>query len=295
MAPLPSAEPVAEMLQFKRFAELAERLRIRARSPVFAAFVARAKPVTVGFLWRRLEENRSELKALCEWTVPERSEILWQAGLRGDETHCTRLVGWMLYPPGEPALALRCQCAWLRALSLQGLDVSSVRKAVTPVFESVTADGRPDLFLDYRDARLLVVVEAKVAAEEHLTPSGLAQTRAYPAAVRRRLGLAPDYPVVMVFLTKDGQLPDATDAIPATYNDLVVALRPVLDAARLEDDLRWAYSVAITHLLRVASRDGSDRPDLPVLKQCLNSERPGDDSILELGRLLRTFSKPRSS
>jgi hypothetical protein len=289
-APASSTKSIsgAKLLQFQRFAEQAEGLHLRKQSSTFAEFAPRARRMVIEFLRHRLEENRSELEALCRWTVEDRSDILWQAGLRGNERHCTNLVGWMLSPPGETELALKCQRAWLQALKL-GPEVRSIRRAATPSFEDHTEDGRPDLTFHYPDAKFLVVVEAKVGSEEHATPSGLAQTSAYLASVRKRLDLGPSYLGAMIFLTRDGRQGLNPEAIPSTYEGLVVALYPVLGAAKLSDDLRWAYKVAITHLLRVTSREGEKPSELSLLKTALESDRPSDDSVLQLATLLRAL------
>lgn len=283
--------------RFAAFAEGASALRRaslpEARLPQFATFTERAAPVMLEHLRGELHEYRDELAMLCRWIVPTSSEILGAAGLAGDEVRYTRLVAWMLFPPGHERLALECQRSWLRSLGLSQL-AQQIEAPARPEAEVVTDEGRADLVLHYACARHLLIVEAKVDAEEYVSDDGEAQTMIYPRSVRKRRGLAPDYPGTMLFLTPDGREPASQEALPCRFDRLVEAVLQALDGRKLPDDLRWAYATVATHLLAHASPHGADAATgLREIAQWLRQQEsaPSDEELLRnlttLGPLLR--------
>jgi hypothetical protein len=261
----------------------------RSRFPIgeFSEFLEASKPLVIQLVRQALKDHQGQLKNLCHWLIPSSLDILAVAGLSGFEDPYTNLIKWMLYPPGSPDLAKRCQCAWLKAL---GLPVAQeITEAIEPRTQLGTEDGRADMVLHFWQQQYLVIVEAKIGSEEHETPKSSAQTKAYPSAVRMRLGLPDDYPGIMVFLTPDGVLAADASAINTTYDTLVTALACELSPAELPPHLNWAYSTIVTHLLTHAASGSLNKAEaLRKLSACLGGRAASltDEQIIaELGTL----------
>jgi hypothetical protein len=259
----------------------------------FESFIAQAKPIVVQQIRATLRAHRSQLTNLCRWVVPQSCDVLAVAGLRGHEDRYTNLIAWMLWPEGKPELALRCQKAWLKSLGLHKIAMQ-MKKAIKPVREFVTKNGRPDMVMHFQQPDFILIVEAKTVTEEHETPNSDLQTRAYPAAVRERLGLPKNHPGAMVFLTRDGREADNSNAIVTTYELLVTVVAASLSPDEISHNLRWAYSSVITHFLTHAVPSETDKVEAMRLLANnipLQQERLSNDQILDnlsiLGPLCR--------
>lgn len=274
-----------------------------SRRAAFADLAEPAARVVAGYIRASLQANRLELEELCRWIVTPEADVFSAAGLAGNEVACTRLVSWMLHPPNEPQIALLCQRAWLSKLGRR--DIGNKLKApAVPALELHTEDGRADLVLDFERPDYLLIVEAKLGTEEHETPSGSWQTAAYPAAVRARLGLPPDHPGDLVFLTPNGQEGEDANAIAATYEGLITAVTSTLGSlppSGLSQELRWAYAAISTHLLNQAAPSGMSFSVTlqTVVRPWLNREATLTDArilsnVRMLGRLCRLLTSKRS-
>jgi len=227
--------------------------------------------------------------------VPESVDILAVAGLSGDEDRYTKLIAWMLWPEGKPKLALRCQKAWLKSLGLHKIAMQ-MKKAIKPVPQFVTKNGRPDMVMHFQQPDFILIMEAKTDTEEHETPNSDWQTQAYPAAVRERLGLPKNHPGAMVFLTRDGREAVNSNAIVTTYELLVTVIATSLSPDEINHNLRWAYSTVITHFLTHAVHSETDKVEAMRLLAnniSLQQERLSNNQILEnlsiLGHLCRNL------
>jgi len=268
--------------------------RSRLPIPEFEGFVKEAKYMAIRQVRRALEKRPDQLRNLCRWLIPASSDILAVAGFSGFEDPYTKLIKWMLYPPGRPDLAKRCQRAWLKALNLPLAE--KIEEAIEPAVQFVTEDGRADIVLHFQRPQYIVIIEAKIGSVEHETPGGKDQTAAYPSAVRSKLGLSKNHPGVMVFLTPNGLLAADESAISTTYDTLVGAIACELSPEELPFDLRWAYSTIITHLLTHAASGSLDKAMvLRELDKCLGgrASRLTDDQIIAnlgtLGPICRSF------
>jgi hypothetical protein len=114
----------------------------------------------------------------------------------------------MLRPPDQPKVARRCQRALLASL---GIDGKRLVEPVDPQTQFDTGISRPDLVMHFEKLGFVLVVEAKTGSDEHETPDGVMQCRAYPPHVRNKLRLDHDYPVKVVYLTPNGD--DAEDSV----------------------------------------------------------------------------------
>jgi hypothetical protein len=267
-----------------------------SRLPIaeFSDFLEASKPLAIQLVRQALKDHHEQLKNLCHWLIPSSLDILAVAGLSGFEDPYTNLIKWMLYPPGMPDLAIRCQRAWLKALDLPV--AADITEAIEPQTQLGTDDGRADIVLHFQQQHYLVIIEAKIGSEEHETPKSIAQTIAYPSAVRRRLGLPNDYPGIMVFLTPDGVLAADASAVSTTYETLVTALACELSPAELPPHLSWAYSTIITHLLAHAASGSPNKAEaLRELSACLGGRAASltDEQIIAaigtLGPICRTL------
>lgn len=281
----------APVLNIKR-----EPLTDYARQSIteFESFIAQAKPIVLQQIRATLRAHRSELTNLCRWVVPQSCEILAAAGLSGGENSYTNLIAWMLWPDGEPKLALRCQKAWLKSL---GLKIAiEMKEATRPMPQFVTKNGRPDMVMHFQQPDFILIVEAKTGTEEHETPNNDWQTQAYPAAVRERLGLPKDHPGAMVFLTRDGREAVNSDAIVSTYERLATVIAASLSPDEISNNLRCAYSTVITHFLTHAAHSETDKVEamrLLAKNILLRQERLSNNYILNnlsiLGPLCRNL------
>lgn len=232
-------------------------IRETKKDPIaqFESFVKQATPIVSKEIKTTLCTHRKRLNNICRWVVPQSCDILTAAGLSRDEVRYTRLIAWMLWPEKRPDLALRLQKAWLKALGCDDIS-SGLAKAVKPRTELSTDGGRADMVLDYEN--FIVIVEAKMDTDEHVTPNDTWQTEGYPASVRRNLNRPQDHPGVMVFLTPDGREAHAKDAIVTTYEILTTVVVETVSPEEVSCEMRWAYSAVITHLLTHTTLGGSD-------------------------------------
>jgi len=226
----------------------------------FRAFIDASKPVVIRQIRKTLAEHRPQIKNLCHWLLPPGYDLLAIAGLSGFEDSYTNLLKWMLYPPNRPDLALRCQQAWLKALNLSG--TIQIDQAAEPNVQLMTIDGRVDIVLHFEKPEFLLIAEAKIGSAEHETPSRQPQTSAYPPAVRHRLGLSKDYPGAMIFLTPDGFVAQDQLAINSTYDIFISAIGGELSPEELPSELRYGYSLIITHLLTKATAGGKNKAEI---------------------------------
>lgn len=237
--------------------------------PAFEAFVREATPLVVEQIQATLHLHSRRLRSVCRWLLPKSSDILSAAGLAGDEVPYTRLIAWILWPEDRPDLALRVQRAWLKTLGLG--DVSAqLTIAARPQTELATDGGRADLVMHFDPPDFILVVEAKVGAEEYGSPDAGWQTDDYPLAVRQRLGLPHDHPGAMVFLTPDGRQAHAEAAIRTTYEALTTTISETLSPEEVGPELRWAYAAVITHLLTHTSPGGV--AGVEALRKCARLE-----------------------
>ncbi len=217
----------------------------------FRAFLTRATPLATAHARPLIDRLTPLANVLESWIVPH--DLLEVAGYAWVETAYTSLVGWALYPPGRPDVALACQRAWAARVA-PGLVVD---RAAEPHHQLWTEDGVPDLVLAY-DAGLLVV-EAKTKTLEHPAPSGTPQTLAYARSAPRALGIAhAAKPCHVVYLTVNGSEAANPDARPCSYASLAGALASTLDMLAPDDPLRSAYAMLITHFVRCAVPSGVD-------------------------------------
>jgi hypothetical protein len=233
-------------------------IRETKKDPIaqFESFVKQATPIVSKEIKTTLLTHRKRLANICRWLVPQSCDILTAAGLSRNEVRYTMLIAWMLWPEKRPDLALRLQKAWLKALGCDDIS-SGLAKAVKPRTELSTDGGRADMVLDYEN--FIVIVEAKMDTDEHVTPNDTWQTEGYPASVRRNLNRPQDHPCVMVFLTPDGREAYAKDAIVTTYEILTTVVAETVSPEEVSCEmLRWAYSVVITHLLTHTTPGGPD-------------------------------------
>ena len=218
----------------------------------FKDFIELATPLLLKDIRQCLVDHRAELDHLATWLIPSGPDLLSVALLAGSEDAYTELIGWMLDPLDHPKEALRCQRALLARVEPGG------KKLVKPVHPQTQFDtdiSRPDLVMHFEKLDFVLVVEAKTGSDEHETPDGVPQCRAYPPHVRNKLRLNSDYPVTVVFLTPNGVDAEDSEAIPITYLDLVRTFGLELRPDDLPDYLRWSYATIFTHFLACAIPD----------------------------------------
>jgi hypothetical protein len=126
-----------------------------------------------------------------------------------------------------------------------------------------------------------VVVEVKTESDEHPAPSGKAQTIAYPDAARKKLGLDPQDPVDMVFLTPDGREAENPKAICRSFARFALVIAKGLEQVEVPDHLRSLFGMVITILAKYylpsideASRWQSNMTDDQLI------HRAGDFSVM---------------
>lgn len=242
------------------------------RIPDFNSFLTAARPLVVGHVQQEIAVLRPQIDCICQWLVPD--DLLALAGLSRVEDAYTELLAWALCSPKQENVALICQRAWLKTLGI----VETIQAAVCPQTQLITADGRPDLILDYRDDGFVVAVEAKTGSDEHETPGGGMQSVTYPDAVRSALNLPPGFPVRMVFLTPSGTAAENPQAINTTYAQFVLALALSLPLNCLPPHLRWSYSMLFTHMLGNAAPEGNAASGIQALKRLSDAGTPASEA-----------------
>ena len=237
---------------FKAFADASQAVLAahEQHGPIheFKRFVRIARPLAAKELRADILRLRPKLDRVCRWMLPH--DLLQVAGLSYVENAYTNLIGWAIYPNGDPKLALTCQKAWLSTLGIP--QSKHMRKPSKPLTQLPTRSGRPDMVLDCREGGFAVVVEAKTGSGEHLTPQEQMQTVIYPEAVRRALALPESVPVYMVFLTPDGTPAENEEAVNTTYAWFVLAIALAVSRHTLTDPMKWMYSAILTHFLSAA-------------------------------------------
>jgi hypothetical protein len=249
----------------------------------FKDLIELATPLLLKDIRQCLVDHRAELDHLACWLIPSGHDLLSVARLAGSEDAYTELIGWMLDPRDHPMEALRCQRALLASLGPGG------RKLVEPVDPQTqfdTGTSRPDLVMHFEKLDFVLVVEAKTGSDEHETPDGVMQCRAYPPHVRSKLGLNADYPVRVVYLTPDGEYAEDSDAIPITYLDLVRTFGLALRPDHLPDYLRWSYATIFTHFLACATPESVDVAD--AIRR-VNARASRSKKTLDNGTILRNI------
>lgn len=244
------AVPTEVIDRFRAFVRRARDLAPPPPCDQFRAFVAAATDCLAGDLLPRVRRHRPELQRLAEWLVEDRFDILAVAGFRWVEDAYSDLIAWSLSPDVHPESALARQKAWLTRVGVP--EAAGFTALATPQTRVWTDDGIPDLYLQFSE--LLVVVEAKTGTGEHETPSGLPQTTAYAAALRRHLGLT-DCAVRTLFLTPDGADPADPAAIPTTYADFVYAVVLAFRPADFPPAFAHSLRIVLTHLLNHAGSE----------------------------------------
>jgi hypothetical protein len=176
----------------------------------------------------------------------EAEDVLRIAGITHDEDRYTELLSWLLRPAAHHRLGEACQRAWVRHATGREPLI-----AVAPRTQVWTDDGIPDLVLPYPERPL--IVEAKTRTAEHATPrTRQMQTVSYPAAVNSALGLPPDGPTDVVFLTLDRAAPANATARAMSYLESAQVLAAVVETQPAPDDVRAAYRIVLGHLARAA-------------------------------------------
>lgn len=201
---------ITTITRFREFINQANSVLSTEENPMrphigkFRFFLAEAEPIVIHQIRNTLQAHRGRLKNLNGVLLENTCDILAAAGISGDENRYTKLMAWMLWPEGKPELALRFQKAWLQALGQHKI-ARRLKKAVKPETQKPTKNGCLDMVIDFRQPNFVLIVEAKTGTEEHETPSGEMQTKAYPAALRRSLNLRYNHPIKVVFITSDGR------------------------------------------------------------------------------------------
>lgn len=260
----------------------------------FERFINESKRTIAEHIRKTLKTHRGRLLTLSRSILPESCEILGVAGFAGNEDPYTNLVAWMLWPESNPDLALRLQKAWLEALELREWAMK-LEEPAKPRPQFVTPDGRPDLVMHFSKPDVILVVEAKTGAEEHETPGGVPQSKAYLPAVRLALKVRSDHPAEMVFLTPDGRHPADETAKATTYEKLTVVIAEILSHENVSPEMRWAYCCVLTHLLTHTTRGGREMVNAIRQYAAKNVDLDGltDDGIVAdlafMGPLCRTL------
>ena len=201
-----------------------------------------------------LELARIRLNPILKYLPENNVDVLAIAGLQADEDRYTNLTAWMLTPHSiHPALADELQKNWLDSIGIEVSDLTFPAEVSTQV---VTDDGIPDLILRFPER--LVIVEAKTISGEHPTPSGLMQTFAYPAAMRRYDRLPETFPVDIAFLTMDRSKPANSVAHATTYIDFCLSALTVLDENDISEELRASWHSIVYHFLNHATPQDLD-------------------------------------
>lgn len=200
-----------------------------------------------------LELAKIRLQPILRYLPQNHVDILAVAGLQADEDRYTNLIDWMLTSRSNlPALAKDLQKNWLESVGIKVTDLTFPAEVSTQI---VTDDGIPDLIMRFPER--LVIVEAKTISVEHPTPSGLMQTIAYPAAMRRYDRLEESFPIDVIFLTMDRSKPSNSNAYATTYIDFCLSALTVLNDDT-SDELRASWSSIAFHFLNHATPESVD-------------------------------------
>jgi hypothetical protein len=232
---------------------IGESKHIRLPIVVFSSFSEKARKIVVQQVRQAFEDPEliRRFKNLSRWLLLPPMDILERVGISELEDKYTRLITWMLFPPGRPDLALRIQRSWYASLRLP--ISGKIEQAAEPDEQHATKEGRPDIVLRYQRPQHTVIVEAKINSAEHETPKKIPQTFSYPATLREELKLPAEHEISMVFLTADNQLAENPDAISTSYEVLLNSIASELSPSEIPFDLRAAFSMIITHIFTHAA------------------------------------------
>ena len=219
----------------------------------FRSFCERSKGNVISQVRQALLEPRLRIRFrnLSRWLLPPAADILDRVGISELEDKYTKLIIWMLSPPGRPDLALRIQRSWFRALKIPF--ANSIEKPAQAEDQVITQAGRPDIVMRYRRPEHTVIIEAKINTPEHDTPEKSPQTISYPPSIKRHLGLPSDHEITMVFLTADNLIAKNEEAISTSYELLLNSIASELSPEELPFNLRAPYSMIITHIFAYAT------------------------------------------
>lgn len=242
--------------QMSAFCSLVERGRALLEPPSirFRSFVETAKRLLLERIPRQLAESKERLDRIGRWLIDPAHDLLALAGLTYVENSYTRLLAWALRPSTDPETALQRQRLWLRALGIS--EAQSLTEAVEPQLQVFTGEGIPDMVLRY--PTFVLIVEAKTGTGEHAAPGGEQQTFAYPAAVRRKLGLGDDFAVRMILLSPQGVPPANEEATATTFVTFALCFASALEPAAFPEDVRNLLRLWLSHLLQHAAPAGID-------------------------------------
>jgi hypothetical protein len=206
----------------------------------FAAFLERASRSLVVPLRGQWEALQPQLVVLQRWMTD--CDLLDR--IVTDEDSYSELIAWAL----SPATNLQTAEAVQRNL-LANLEIDwQPAVPVEPSTQFSTEGGTLDLLLPFTPHP--IVVEVKTESDEHAAPSGRAQTFAYPDAARKKLGLGPQDPVHMVFLTPDGREAENPEAICRSFARFALVIAEGLEQVEVPDRLRSPFGMVITMLAR---------------------------------------------
>lgn len=234
----------------------AARLKLRPVSsaiPRFHDFVSRSRPLATKHARQYLRRLSSVAAELRPWLVGV--DLLHIAGVSYAEVPYTALIAWTLDATCNPTTAGEIQSSWLSILGLSSLAAHAREEPFRVHSQLCTDDGVPDIVLNSRHA--LIVIEAKTASKEHLTPAArVPQTTGYLAAARKVLKIQADCPGQVVFLTPARIQAANLDARATSYADFALALARGAASSPIPEDLRWSLAALITHFLtRAIPRD----------------------------------------
>lgn len=245
-----SQQAQAAIGQFRQFIQLAVDL-LPAIQPAFpssdfARYIHQSAPLLATPIRNAVELLRPRLALIQRWLLSH--DLLRIGGFTYAEDPYTELIAWALHPDTHPASAISRQAAWLNSFPF-GTQFRPDAPAI-PKTQVLTPDGIPDLVLEYE--ALAVVVEAKTAAAEHPAPSGTPQTLAYPAALRRLLGLDDSKPIYVIFITPHRTKAANRDAFNTTFVEFCMSLAPALELMSVPEESRWTYAMLFTHFFTSA-------------------------------------------
>ena len=263
--------------QFKAFCESAgpalERSLPKPPLDEFRSFVDSARQLLLKSVHDQLHVIQEALRCLEPWLLEDRHDLLRVAQLTLAEDPYTELLAWAIDPKTHDEIGNACQRGWLKSLCLTG---SGTVKPVSPRTQLSTDTGIPDLVLEYQ--AIVVIVEAKTKTDEHIaSKSEFKQTKAYPAAVCRRLQKSEHFPVSVVYLTTDRSKAANSQAINTSYFELAVSLAQTLNGLEVLADLKSLYKLIITHF---ATQTATLAVDVRKLF-FLTDERQNQDRVID--------------
>jgi hypothetical protein len=255
-------EPFEALTALRQFLAAATRLRATSIDDRerLSAFLAQAKPLIIGPTRLQWQALTPDLDVLSRWYT--NCDLLDRI-VRLEDSY-TELIAWALRPATHPESAQLRLRSWLASL---GVALANEVPA-EPRTQVLTRDGIPDLVLPF--GTRTVVVEVKTDSPEHAAPSGMAQTLAYPEAVRSTLQLNPQTPLHMVFLTPDSRAAENPDAICTNFAHFAVILARALADIELPDHARVLAGMVITLLATFES----------PIKNMVGWQREIDDGLL---------------